>query len=73
MKSNGHWDWWLKGITLKAETGTERGKNFQRKKWKKRSLFHARDKALSEANKKRFGEKARPNPYNITKRDEKES
>lgn len=34
---------------------------------------YALDKALNEANKKRFGEKARPNPYNITKGDEKES
>ena len=34
---------------------------------------YARDKALNEANKKRFREKAWPNPYNITKGDEKES
>jgi hypothetical protein len=34
---------------------------------------YARDKALSGANKKRFGEKERPNPYNVTKGDEEES
>jgi hypothetical protein len=28
-KSKGHWDWWLKGIMLNAETGGEWGrKNF---------------------------------------------
>jgi hypothetical protein len=36
-------------------------------------LPYARDKVLNEANKKRFGEKARPSPYSITKGDEKES
>jgi hypothetical protein len=45
----------------------------KKEKKKEETLPYTRDKALSEANKKRFGEKARPNPYNITKRDEKES
>jgi hypothetical protein len=35
---------------------------------------YARDKALNEANKRRFGEKIRPDPYNTAKHDtEKES
>ena len=42
-------------------------------KKKEETLPYARDKAISEANKKRFGEKARPDPYNTTKGDEKES
>jgi hypothetical protein len=35
---------------------------------------YSRDKALNEANKRRFGEKIRPDPYNTAKHDtEKES
>jgi hypothetical protein len=73
-KSKGHWDWWLKGITLKAETERGREKKFPKKEKKKEeTLPYARDRVLNEANKKRFGEKARPNPYSITKGDAKES
>jgi|SRR5215208_968894 len=44
-----------------------------KEKQKEETVPYARDKALSGANKKRFGEKKRPNPYNVTKGDEKES
>jgi hypothetical protein len=51
----------------------ERKKLPKKEKKKEETLPYARDKVLNEANKKRFGEKARPNPYSITKGDEKES
>jgi hypothetical protein len=45
----------------------------KKEKKKEETLPYAREKLLSEANKKRFGEKARPDPYSVAKDDEKES
>jgi hypothetical protein len=51
-----------------------RRKKLPKKKNKREEIMpYARDKALNEANKKRFGEKTRPNPYNIARRDKKET
>jgi hypothetical protein len=49
-----------------------RRKKLPKKENKKEEIMpYTRDKALNEANRKRFGEKTRRNPYNVTKGNKK--